>query len=154
MKRLAILIVLALLAGGSGGWSLMSGGGVAQGAEHKPAAEDDGSAVPKERFVEIDPIVLPILRKGKVAWHMTFVVVFELNEPLGVDEIRYSMPRLRDAVLSELHSLFAFRYIQERGTLTPGVKTRLKRTGERVFGAGAVHAVFVQEAGKRPLHST
>ena len=153
MSRLTALFVLMVLAAGADVVPFAGDRGYALAAasEAEGEGEVDENGIPMKRYIEVEPIVLPVLREGKVAWHLTLIVVVELSEPMRIDVIPHVMPQLRDALLTELHSLFAFRYIQDRGTVTPAVKARLAVVSERVLGRDAVQSVLVQNAGKRSL---
>lgn len=153
MLRLAILAFLVVLALGADVLPIAGdrGHALAAASEAKSEEEVDESGIPTKRYIEVEPIVLPVLREGKVAWHLTLMIVVELSDPMRVDVIPRTMPQLRDALLTELHSLFAFRYIQDRGTVTPAVKSRLELVAERVLGRDAVQAVLVQNSGRRSL---
>ena len=153
MLRLAILAFLVVLALGADVLPIAGdrGHALAAASEAKSEEEVDESGNPTKRSIEVEPIVLPVLREGKVAWHLTLMIVVELSDPMRVDVIPRTMPQLRDALLTELHSLFAFRYIQDRGTVTPAVKSRLELVAERVLGRDAVQAVLVQNSGRRSL---
>ena len=154
MLRLATLVLLAALAIGADLVPLWGdrAAALAAASEAQAAEEEvDEDGIPTKRYIEVEPIVLPVLREGKVAWHLTLMIVVELSDPMRVDVIPRTMPQLRDALLTELHSLFAFRYIQDRGTVTPAVKSRLELVAERVLGRDAVQAVLVQNSGRRSL---
>ncbi|MFQ5774347.1 MAG: hypothetical protein ACE5GS_07525 [Kiloniellaceae bacterium] len=149
MKRLAILIVLMLVvagAAGAGWWFLLREDPAQEVAGSE--AELDGD-VPAKRFVEIEPMVLPILREGRVTLHMTFILVVELDRPMRVDRIHNVSLRLRDSLFSELHGIFAFRHVQDRGHELPIVRERLAVAAERALGAGTVKSVLIKSVSQR-----
>lgn len=149
MKRLAILVLLVLVLGGGGAagawWFYLREPPGAQAAE----AGEGGENAARKRFVELDPMVFPIIREGQVILHLTLAVAFELDTARPVDEITRTLPLLRDAVFSELHSVFALRYVQERGYDLPFVKDRARLAGERILGAGEIRTVLLQHVNER-----
>ncbi len=152
MKKLAILLVLLLLLGGAGGagwWFFLREQPEADSAE----AVEEESLIRATRAIRLDPIILPVIREGQVTLHVTVVVVIELTEAVPLAELwEFSHP-LRDTMLSELHGMYASRYVQERGYNLPIVKERLSQAAERVLGTGSVKGVMLKDINKRALSS-
>lgn len=148
MKKLAILLVLLLLLGGVGGagwWFFLREQPEAGSAE----AVEEETLVRATRVIRLDPIILPVIREGQVMLHVTVVVVIELTEAVPLEALRmYSQP-LRDTMLSELHGMYAIRYVQERGYDLPMVRARLGEAAERVLGAGSINRITLEDVNKR-----
>jgi flagellar protein FliL len=160
MKRLVILIVIVLLVAGGGGaawWFLLRevpAEAVAEGADGEAIPEPEPKDSARKRFIEMEPMVLPIIREGQVTLHLTLVLAIELTSSLPKVEIAKLRRPLRDAILTELHSVYALRYVQEKGFDYPLVRERLLRISERVLGPGTVKAVLVRKIGTQvPLRS-
>ena len=154
MKRIAVLFVLVLLFAGAGGgawWFLLREQPEEQSAEAElaQAAEEEGGLIMATRFIELQPLVMPIIREGRVILHLTLVMMVELDEPMQREELKQILPPLTDAIFTELHSLFSLRYVQERGYDLPFVKERIYRVTERVLGEGVIKAVLIQSINKR-----
>jgi len=153
MKRLVILIVIVLLVAGGGGaawWFLLREppADAAAEAEGAPETENENSA--RMRFVELEPMVLPIIREGQVTLHLTVMLAVELTTPLPEIEVARIQRPLRDAIFSELHAVYALRHVQEKGFDHPIVRERLTRASERILGSGEVKAVLVRKIGAQP----
>lgn len=149
MTRLAILIVVLLVlagAGGAGWWFLLR---AAPGEDAAAAEPDKGGHLGATERIDLEPIVLPLLRQGRVARHLTLVLVVELARPLPAEKVQRLTPRLRDSLISELHGIFAFRHVQEHGSELPVVQSRMVLASERVLGPGAVRAVRVMATSER-----
>ena len=150
MKKLAILLVLLLLLGGAvgaGWWFFLREQPEADSAQ----AVEEESLVRATRVIKLDPIILPVIREGQVTLHVTVVVVIELAEAVPLEALRVFSQPLRDTMLSELHGMYAVRYVQERGYKLPVVKERLSKAAERVLGAGSVRGVMLKDLNKRAL---
>ncbi len=150
MKKLAILLVLLLLLGGVGGagwWFFLREQPEAGSAE----AVEEETLVRATRVIRLDPIILPVIREGQVMLHVTVVVVIELVKAVPLTELRVFSQPLRDSMLSELHGMYAIRYVQERGYDLPMVRERLSEAAERVLGAGSVIRVTLEDLNKRAL---
>ena len=83
--------------------------------------------------------------------HVTVVDVNELVKAVPLTELRVFSQPLRDAMLSELHGMYAIRYVQERGYDLPIVRERLSEAAERVLGEGSVIRVMLKDVSKRAL---
>ena len=150
MKKLAILLILLLLLGGAGGagwWFFLREQPEAGSAE----AVEEESLIRATRVLRLDPIILPVIREGQVMLHVTVVVVIELVEAVSLTELRVFSQPLRDAMLSELHGMYAIRYVQERGYDLPIIRERLSEAAKRVLGAGSVKKVILKDLNKRAL---
>ncbi len=153
MKRLVILIVIVLLLASGGGaawWFLLREAPTeaTAAAEGEPAPEAKGAV--RKRYIELGPMILPIIREGQVTLHLTVVLAVELVTPMPEVEVAGVQRPLRDAMLSELHAVYALRYIQEKGFDHPLVRERLTRASERILGPGSVKDILVRNVGARP----
>ena len=114
MKRIVILLVIVLLVVGGGGaawWFLLREVPAEEGAEAEGSPDTENEDSARKRYVELEPIVLPIIREGQVTLHLTLVLAIELVTPISVVEVARLQRPLRDAVFTELHSIYALRYV-------------------------------------------
>ncbi len=154
MKILVILFVVFLVLGGGGGavwWFLLRD--VPEGEQAEVAEADATALISRFRVLRLDPILLPVLREGRVTLHVTAVVVIELTASLERTDLREIAEPLRDAMLSALYGIYSVRYVQERGYNIPVVSERLILAAERVLGEGAVKTVRLQDIHKRVPNS-
>ena len=121
---------------------------MAAAAEGEAESEDRNKL--RRRFIEFEPLILPIIREGQVTLHLTVGLAVELVEPRPALEIVSIQRPLRDALLSALHAVFALRYIQEQGFEHPLVRQRLTLAGERVLGPGSVKAILLRHIRLQP----
>jgi len=151
MKKLVILLVLFLLLGGGGGasWWFFLREAPDEGADPEIAEAESTSLIPTSQIVRLDPIILPVIREGRVTLHITAVVVLELTEAMDQSELFALSDPLRNAMLSELYGIYAVRYVQERGYNLPAVRSRLAIAAEGVLGAGTVKTIRLQDINTR-----
>jgi hypothetical protein len=150
MKKLVILLVVFLVLGGGAGagwWFFLRD--QPQGDEAEIAAQEATSLVSISRVIRLDPIILPVLREGRVTLHVTAEVVIELSTALEMTDLRVFSTPLRDSMLRELYGIYSARYVQERGYGIPLVRERLILAAERVLGEGMVKTVRLQNINKR-----
>ena len=153
MKKLAIILIVLIVLGGAGGagyWFFLREPPDEESAE---AAEEKHSLVETTRFIELDPIILPVIREGQVTLHVTTTISIELAKPIDTAQAHMSRIRLTDTVLSELHGIYGLRYVQERGYDLPIVRDRLRLASERVLGVGTVKSVVLLSVNKRALYT-
>ena len=146
MKRLVVIaLVVALLAGGGFGawWFLLREPG------DSALAEQRGQAAPEPpTFVELTPLVLPLIQQGQVTQHITYKIVLEV-ERRDESQVYLAQRQLTDAYIRELHGLLALRYVRDMSDPLPFMEQRLLRVSERLLGRGVVDAVRLSELSAR-----
>ena len=152
MQRFIILIFLILFiaVGGVAGWWFLTNDNRSEVAKQTAELlEEEEGLIRATRFISLEPIVFSIIREGRVILHLTFTITLELDQPMEKTDVDLVMPQLRDAVFTELHGIYALRYVQERGYDLPIVKDRLFQITERVLGQGIVKSVQIRSMDKR-----
>ena len=144
MKKAIILVVLLLVLGGGGyfGWQQMGETSADGGAWSQAGFFFDD----EPRFVGLDLLTAPCVRGGKFVQYVVLVVNLEVVNDAAVDEVRAVMPRLRDAFVSELHTLATMRNPEQKMLNIKRIKSRLLASAQKVMGGGIVRAVLVQLA--------
>lgn len=146
--RIVILIVVAiilLLGGGGATWWFLMGPGAQQTSDmlaeiNKPAPV----------FVPVEPpLVISLIQEGAVTHHVTMGLNLLLADDHNLDATVSRMPLLRDALLTELHSLFALRMVRNAGFESDLVKQRLLLVCERELGKGVVTDILLREIERR-----
>jgi flagellar basal body-associated protein FliL len=148
LLRNVILIVVAvilLLGGGGATWWFLLGPGAERANEL--IAE---ISKPEEIFVPIEPpLVISLIQEGEVTYHVTMIVSLLLADDHDLERTTRRMPPLRDALLTELHSLFALRMVRNAGFESGLVKDRLMQVCERQLGKGIVTDILLRESERR-----
>ncbi len=147
MKRLLVLLaILAMVSGGAAAaWVFYLRPLLTDPA----AAEGQGEAVAHPEFVTIENLVMPVVYESRVTYHLTLTLTLEVPSEAAAIEIKRNRARLRDVVVTELHALFARRFVQEDGLTGPLVQRRLLQVVRERFGASAVRGLTLREVDRR-----
>ncbi|MGF1592937.1 MAG: flagellar basal body-associated protein FliL [Kiloniellaceae bacterium] len=146
--RVIILIAVAvflLLAGGGAAWWFLMGPG-AERADEMLAEMNR----PEPVFLPVDPpLVIALIQEGAVTHHVTMSLNLLLTDDEDAPAVARRMPLLRDALLTELHGLFALRVVRDAGFESGLVKDRLMQVCDRQLGAGVVSEILMRELERR-----
>lgn len=154
-------VVLALIA-----ILILGGGGAAGYFYFKQPAEaaigEDQQAAPKEihgkvnanhhEFVQLDPLILPIVDSNGVSQIVSIVVVIEVEGSKNQEKVIKLQPRLKDAYIQELYGVLNRHAALKGGVIQVSmIKERLSQISHRVMGDGVVHDVLLQVVQQRPI---
>jgi hypothetical protein len=96
-------------------------------------------------FVDIQPIILPVIERNAVTRQVGIVVTLELADGERPDAVEPKRRQLTDAFIRELHTLYAWRSSSNRIVDEQLIKRRLLRVADAVIGQGIVHAILVKQ---------
>jgi flagellar FliL protein len=150
MRNIVIAVIIMLVLGGGGyfGWrqfNAVQPGLSVEEAELEPDIPY-GNLEGQPLFIELDPLTAPFVRDGKFAHYVVLVVNLEVVNKDDLDKVRELLPRLRDAFVTELHTMATMRNPDQAMINIRRVKSRLLASADAVFGAGVVRSVLVQLA--------
>jgi flagellar basal body-associated protein FliL len=137
---LLLLLVFALAGGGVGTWYFGIRGEPIPGlSEDRTAAETDRADKPafanaKDEYVPMDPLSFPVMKEGRVTKLMTMKFKIRVAGGTGMEAVADNRARLRDAFLTELHSLYALEFVRENDDQLGYIKERLVQAGREVIG--------------------
>lgn len=142
MRIAILLLVFLLLLGGAGGaawWFLL----------REPDGEEEVVEEPviESGFVAFQPMILPIIERGRITSRVSMLVTLEIPEGENLVRAELYKPKLRDMLFSELHALFALKYVTDRGYDGDIVKERLIAVAEKVVGKEIIRGIELKEAG-------
>ena len=125
-------------------------GGAAAAYRSLPPQEQAAAlpAAPGE-FVMLEPITMPVLRAGSVRKIVTFGITLELAPDRGHADLAPSMPRLRDALITELQMLLSIDWPNGAVVDTHYARQRMVERCGRLFGAGVVADLLFREIFER-----
>ena len=158
-----MLALMLIGAGGTGGYFLFQKQAVAslgvenaaalqKKKEREQAAKISEQAAKELRFVELDPIILPIIDSQGVSQVITLVVSLEV---VGEDTANYARnlePRLKDAYIQDMYGVLNRKASMDGGVIKVNeLKERLNRVSSRVLGENKVNNVLLQVVNQRPI---
>ena len=152
-KLLFILLPLLLLllgGGGAGAWFFFLKA-PAEGEQAAEAAAGEHKAEAKAVFVDVGEIIVPVYSRGGQDKLMVVRFELEVGEVMSVEEVRYMLPRLRDAYIGTLSTLAGRGELVEESQRNATIKRALKLASERVLGPDAIHDVLLQRAWQQPM---
>ena len=102
-------------------------------------------------FVDLDPIVLPVIERDRVTRQIGIMLTLELADGQSEKNIDGEKRlRLMDAFVRELHLIYSARSTGERIVDEAVIKQRLLRSADGVLGKGVVHAILVRRLVEQP----
>ena len=144
---LAVLILVMLGGGGTAAWYFLL-----REVPEEEIAEIAPQA-PERIFVDLDPMVMSVMRDDHAVRHLTFMIILEVENLTKRTRVVVSMLRLRDAYRQELHSMFSRRIMQNRNDAMPIASKRLMTLSDEVLGAGVVQRVLINVMTNRDLET-
>jgi flagellar FliL protein len=166
MKKKLIFILLPLLllgGGGAGAWFFFfsapaEGEASGEGHETAEADEDQGNGhggghggAPEAVFVDVGELIVPVYNRDGQDNFMVVRMELEIGEAMSADEVRYLLPRLRDAYIGTLSTMAGRGELVEESRRAATIKRALKLTSDRVLGPDAVKDVLLQRAWQQPM---
>ncbi|MCB9989254.1 MAG: flagellar basal body-associated FliL family protein [Rhodospirillales bacterium] len=165
MKLLVIGMVALLVLGGVGAGAYFYFGGkkaeasIGETEEHQAAKEAHGDGEQGEghdegrfKYVELDPLILPIINSNGVSQNLSLVIVIEVESARAQKKVEDYQPRLKDAYIQELYGVLNRQAAMEGGVLQiQSIKARLRDISRRVVGEDEVNDVLLQVVQQRPL---
>ncbi len=164
MKMVLIgLVALVVLGGGAAGAYFYfakpaeaAGGELSEvekaEAEAKAKAEEESAQKEAVQFVEIDPLVLPILDGNGVSQVVSVVVVIEIPEGLETSAVKKMSPRLKDAYIQDMYGALNRKASMSGGVIeVQKLKARLTKITKKILGDETVNDVLLQVVQQRPI---
>ena len=151
--RMVIIAVMALVILGGGGTG-------AYFFFHHPAEASTGKepikAEPKKdeklSFVQLDPLILPVIDGHGVSQTVSVVVSIEVADTKAEDAVTNKKPILTDAYLQDMYGTLSKKDAMPNGALEIGkIKGRLNKITQTVMGEGVVRDVLLQVVQQHPI---
>lgn len=158
MKLLMMgLVAIVLLGGGGAGayFFLLSPAEAAvdEGAvdEHVAAAEVHHDPSHFE-FVQLDPLILPIVDENGVNQVVSMSVVLEVIDHGAAENVKRLTPRLKDAFIQDMYGVLNKHAALKGGVIQVNhIKQRLNKISHAVMGENQVNDVLLQVVQQRPI---
>lgn len=154
---LLALVAIVVLGGAAGGAYFYFGksaeasvGGTSEHTEAKEAKKKDKHE--PLSFVEMSPLVLPIVDANGVSQVISLVIVLQVASEEQKAEVTSQMPRLKDAYIQDMYGVLNKHVAMKDGVLQVGmVKEKLTSASQRVLGEDVVEDVLLQVVQQRPI---
>lgn len=154
MKKILVSVIALALLTGSGFGAYLFFAKPAQASEAKKEESAEGKENPDAniKFVQMTPLVLPIVDKNGVSQVVSLVVSLEVKDELAAKEVERLTPRLKDAYIQDMYGVLTRQAAMEGGVVQVGyIKSRLNKVTAKVMGQDMVRDVLLQVVQQRPV---
>ena len=154
MKKLIFILLLLLLLGGGGAaaWYFFLRTPAEGDKAVGPApAEGEHKVEAKAVFVDVGEIIVPVYNRDGKDQLLVVRMELELGDIMPVDQVRYLLPRLRDAYIGTLSTLAGRGELVEESQRNATMKHALKLASDRVLGPDVIKDVLLQRAWQQPM---
>ncbi|MCB1532471.1 MAG: flagellar basal body-associated FliL family protein [Alphaproteobacteria bacterium] len=120
-----------------------------QEAKHDEGGHGGGSF----EFVELGPLVLPIVDNNGVSQTISMVVALEVADSAAASKVEKYEPKLKDAFIQDMYGVLNRHAALKGGVIQVGeIKQRLNKISDRVMGdEDTVQDVLLQVVQQRPI---
>lgn len=158
MKKIIVgLVALALLGGGGAGgyFYFMKPAEAAltddAKSSHKKADKKDDHSKTYE-FVELDPLILPIIDENGVNQVVSMVIAIEVADTYSANKVTALSPRLKDAFIQDMYGVLNKHAALKGGVIQVNmIKKRLNKISNKVLGDDVVQDVLLQVVQQKPI---
>jgi flagellar protein FliL len=153
MKKLIFILLPLLLLGGGGAaaWYFFLRAPAEGDKTAAAAAEGEHKSEAKAVFVDVGEIIVPVYGRDGKDKLMVVRFQLEIGEVMPVDDVRYMLPRLRDAYIGTLSTLAGRGELVEESQRNATIKHALKLASDRVLGPDVIKDVLLQRAWQQPM---
>lgn len=149
MKKILVAVLAVFLMAGAGMGVMQF---VAKPAHASDAKTEEATAVPEVSFIEMRPLVLPVLDQNGVSQVVSLIVSLEVSSAEAKAEVEKLSPRLLDAFIQDMYGALSKQAAMEGGMVQVGyIKSRLNRVSAEVLGKDKVKDVLLQVLQQRPV---
>ncbi|MGB4106206.1 MAG: flagellar basal body-associated FliL family protein [Alphaproteobacteria bacterium] len=161
MVLIAVVALLVLGGGGAGAYFYFSKPAEASAGEaakevaaahKKDEKKKGGHGADTAEFVELDPLILPIIDNSGVTQTVSLVIALEVEGKDKADEVRKLTPRLKDAYIQDMYGILNKHAALKGGVVqVSAIKGRLTKITTDVLGEDMVSDVLLQVVQQRPI---
>lgn len=151
-KILVPLLLLLLIAGGGvGAYFYMGKSEASVGDAPQKAEKSEGKPGAKITYIEMSPIILPIIDREGISQTVSMVISIQVNNPGNAEEVKANLPKLADAYLSDMYGTLSQKASMEGGVIKVSqLKARLVAITDKVMGHDKVDGVLLQVLQQHP----
>ena len=120
-------------------------------ASASSSKKEEGHGAPQApQTVMVDGLSIPVVRRRQVEGQVALIIAIEPADVAAQQKIEASMPRLRDAYISDLYGYFGAIGFDGSAGAIQAVLQRLTRATDRLLGPGVAKALLLQSAINYP----
>ena len=158
MKKVLLgLLALGLIGGGGAGvyvyFMKPAEAAVTEDGQHKKAKKEKSHKNNEHfEFVELDPLVLPIIDEDGVNQVVSMVIAIEVADANSATTVKNLSPRLKDAFIQDMYGVLNKHAALKGGVIQVNmIKSRLNKISHKVLGEDVVQDVLLQVVQQRPI---
>lgn len=156
VKKLLFIAVALLLLGGIGGgaYIFMKKPAVAATAQDEKHEESNKSAGHSSSnfYVELDPLMLPIIDGNGLSQTINMVVVVEVSSERKANKVKNMEPRIKDAYIQKMYGMLSHRSAVKSGVIQiAAIKEALRDITIAIMGDDIVEDVLLQVLEQRRM---
>lgn len=119
--------------------------------EEKGEKKEGEAETPLDRYVQLDPIIIPVIQRDGLQQVISMVVVIEAKSASLAQDVRDKKPKLADAFLSDMYGTFSRPSNMNDGVVKISeLKTRMVQIAAEILGPDVVQDVLLQVLQQRP----
>ena len=156
--KLVLMIVgaLVVLAGGGAGayfyFVQPAEASAPEGEEHEVVKKEEKEAPTHYEYVELDPLILPIVDKSGVSQVVSMVIALEVDGLNKAEHVKSMAPKLKDVYIQDLYGMLNEHAALKGGVIQVGyIKQRLNKISQNVVPGGEINDVLLQVVQQRPI---
>ena len=158
MKKIIVIAVAVLVLAGlaGGGFIMFKKPAEAAVSEHeaeaKSSAQKDAGHSSSNYFVELDPLMLPIIDGNGISQSINMIVVVEVSSERKANKVRNMEPRIKDAYIQKMYGLLSHHAAVKGGVVQIAmIKNALHDITVAIMGDGIVEDVLLQVLEQRRM---
>ncbi|MCC7305254.1 MAG: flagellar basal body-associated FliL family protein [Alphaproteobacteria bacterium] len=163
MVLIAVVLLLVLGGGGAAAYFYFSKTAEASPAAEAGKAEEKHDEAKKEggghgegggalEYVNLDPLILPIVDETGVTQTVSLVIAIEIPDASKKDQVKSMIPRLNDAFIQDMYGVLNRHAGLKGGVIqVTMIKERLKKIAAKVLGDDVAADVLLQVVQQRPV---
>lgn len=147
MKKFLLCGLVLMLIGGALGFVYVN-----KAKAGDPAAADKSKFNSNSEYVELSPLVLPIIGQAGISQTISLVISIEVDSTSDAEKIQKIAPRLQDAYIQDMYGVLSSEAnLTQGGTIeVKELKKRLTKVSRNVAG-DMVSDVLLQVVSQRPI---
>lgn len=158
MRTILIAVIALLVLGGGGAGAYFyftkpAEAALTEGEQGKKKAEKkEDIDKTKFEYVELDPLILPIIDANGVNQVVSLVVALEVSDAKKAEKVTNLSPRLKDAYIQDMYGMLNDHAAMKGGVVQVAkLKKRLNEVSTKVLGEDVIHDVLLQVVQQRPI---